>query len=58
MLEGKRHSYRRVASPGGGVDRQTDGWIDGGMNGGMDGQTRVKVLPFSIVRMLLVTINV
>ena len=28
LRERKRHTDRRVASPGGGVDRQTDGWTD------------------------------
>ena len=28
LRECKRHTDRRVASPGGGVDRQTDGWTD------------------------------
>ena len=28
LRERKRHTDRRVASPVGGVDRQTDGWTD------------------------------
>ena len=39
LRERKRHTDRRLASPGRGVDRQTDG------------QTRVKTLPSPILRM-------
>ena len=28
LRQSERHTDRRVASPGGGVDRQTDGWTD------------------------------
>ena len=34
-IKRKRHTDRRVANPGGGVDRQTDGWTE----------THVKTLP-------------
>ena len=52
LRERKRHTDCRVVSPGGGVDRQMDGW----MNGWMDGQTRVKTLPSPILRMRSVII--